>query len=102
MAGHRVRRAALTLVLAAAGCRSRPPGVGTGPYADKVAADVPLIERALGVKYKRPPVLEIRSRAQVRDFLLKKLNDSSAQREVSAEEATYKLLGLLPDTMHLN
>ena len=99
-----MRRLALvvTLVGAVASCRPRPAGVGNGPYADKVAADIPQIERALGVKYKRPPVLEVRSREQVRDFLLKKLNDSAAQREVSAEEATYKLLGLLPDTMHLN
>ena len=50
-------------------CRERA-NAGDGPYADKVATDVPQIEKALGVKFKTPPKLELRSREQVRDFLL--------------------------------
>ena len=87
-------------VVALAGCQ-RGAKVGDGPYADKVAEDVPLIENALGVKFKTPPKLEIRSREQVRDFLLKKLQTPDVQKQLANQEITYKLLGMLPDTMHL-
>jgi len=90
---------ALALMLAM-GCRERA-NVGDGPFADKVATDIPQIEKAIGVKFKTPPKLEIKSRDQVRDFLLQKLREPDAQKQLANEERTYKLLGLLPDTMHL-
>jgi hypothetical protein len=100
----RASRAAMMLVLAASaaagGCRERA-AVGNGPYADKVADDVPLIEHALGVKFKRPPKLEIRSREQVREFLLATLKTPEARKQIANEETLFKLLGMLPDTMHL-
>lgn len=86
--------------LLAAGCRERAD-VGSGPYADKVAIDIPQIEKAVGVKFKTPPKLELRSRDQVRDFLLAKLREPEAQKQMANSERTYKLLGMLPDTMHL-
>jgi hypothetical protein len=90
----------LLLPLLAVGCRERA-NVGDGPYADKVAADVPQIEHALGVKFKTPPKLQIRSRDQVREFLLQKLREPAAQKQMANSERIYKLLGMLPDTMHL-
>jgi len=82
------------------GCRERA-AVGTGPFADKVAADIPQIEKALGVKYKTPPKVESRSRDQVRDFLVEKLREPEVQKQIANQEALYKVLGLLPDTMHV-
>ena len=90
----------LALGLIAAGCRRSAPA-GSGPFADKVANDVPQIEHALGVKFKTPPKLEMRTRDQVRDFLVQKLREPDMQKEITNQEATYKLLGLIPDTMHL-
>jgi hypothetical protein len=89
------------VVLAVAGCRERAK-VGDGPYADKVAEDVPTIEKALGVKFKTPPKLEIRDREQVRQFVLAKVNEPAVVKQMAAEEAVYKLLGMIPDTMHLS
>jgi hypothetical protein len=83
-----------------AGCREGR-NVGSGPYADKVADDVPLIEHALGVPFKRAPTLEIRSREQVREFLLEKLREPDVQKQIVNQQAAYKLLGMLPDTFHL-
>ena len=58
--------------------------------------------RPLGVKFKTPPKLEVRTRDQVRDFLLAKLRRAATpQKQIANQEATYKLLGLIPDTMHL-
>src|SRR6185437_9928481 len=89
----------LAALAAAAGCQKH--GADDGPYADKVADDVPLIEHALGVKFKRPPKLAIRSREQVREFLLAALKTPDAQKQIANEETLYKLLGMLPDRMHL-
>jgi hypothetical protein len=89
------------VVLAAAACQERAK-VGDGPYADKVAEDVPKIEKALGVKFKTPPKLEIRDRAQVRQFVLAKINEPAVVKQMASEEAVYKLLGMIPDTMHLS
>lgn len=91
---------ALALPLLVAACREAPK-VGNGPYADKVAADIPLIEKALGVPFKTPPKLELRTREQVREFLTLKLREPEMQKELSNQQATYKLLGMLPDTFHL-
>ena len=55
----------------------------------------------MGLKFKRPPRLEIRSRAQVRAFLEQQLTTPRAKRDMAGTEAAYKLFGLLPDTMHL-
>jgi hypothetical protein len=94
-----MKRLCIAIVLSVAACRSRP--AGNGPYADKVADDMPRIEHALGVKFKRPPTLEVRSRAQVREFLLQRLNEPEVRKSLVGQEATFKLLGLLPDTLHL-
>jgi hypothetical protein len=87
-------------MITAGGCRPRP--TGDGPYAEKVANDIPQIEAAMGVKFKRPPKLEVRSRQQVREFLLQKLDEPEVQKAIAGQEATYKLLGLLPDTLKLS
>jgi hypothetical protein len=88
-------------LLLAVGCREGAAVGAGGPFADKVAADVPQIESALGIKYKTPPKLELRSRDQVRNFLIEKLREPEAQKQIANQEAIYKLLGLLPDTLHV-
>ncbi|HEY5441544.1 MAG TPA: hypothetical protein VIJ90_09725, partial [Gemmatimonadaceae bacterium] len=58
-------------------------------------------EEATGMKFKRPPRVEARDKAQVRDFLLKKFDEATPAKELAGEESAYKLLGLLPDTLDL-
>ena len=95
-----MRRFIAVVALLLVGCRERA-GVGGGPYADKVAADIPMIEKALGVKFKTPPKLELRSRDQVREFLLRTINEPEAQRQIANQEVLYKLLGLVKDTLNV-
>jgi hypothetical protein len=95
-----MRKVLGVLSLLLLGCRERA-AVGTGPYADKVAADMSQIENALGVKYKTVPKLEVRSRDQVRGFLIEKLHEPEVQKQIANQEAIYKLLGMLPDTLHV-
>src|SRR4029079_16891123 len=102
MARHRqyMKRAITLLLLATVACRATD-AAGKGPYADKVEADAPKIEQALGVKFKTPPKLEVRSRDQVRDFLLRRLREPGVQKQLANQESIYKLLGMVRDTMHL-
>jgi hypothetical protein len=97
-----MRRVMVSVLLAAAAaCRGGDNAAGDGPYADKVSEDIPKIEKALGVKFKTPPKLEIRDRAQVRAFVLGRLQEPAVVKQLASEESVYKLLGMIPDTMHL-
>ncbi len=87
----------LPLVLA---CESQKPKY-EGPYAAEVAQAVPMIEKAVGLKFKTPPKVEMRSKAQVREFVLKQFTEPQATRDIAGQEAAYKRLGMIPDTLKL-
>ena len=87
----------LTLVSA---CESQKPKY-EGPYAAEVAEAVPMIEKAVGLKYKTPPKVETRSKDQVREFVIKQFTDSLATHDIAGQEAAYKQLGMIPDTLKL-
>lgn len=101
MDGMSFRWLRIVAVLGLGACRKEAARVGQGPYADRVAADAPLIEKALGVPFKQPPKLEIKSREQVRSFVLAQLSDTAVQHDLAGKEAAYKALGLIPDTMNV-
>ncbi|MGH7651830.1 MAG: hypothetical protein ACREMS_08290 [Gemmatimonadaceae bacterium] len=91
--------AAASLVLVSA-CHSQKPKY-EGPYASQVAEAVPAIEKAVGLKFKTPPKVETRSKEQVRQYIINQVSDSQAVRDLAGEEAAYKRLGLIPDTLKL-
>ena len=88
-------------LLAAAACRHDPRHLTAESYANIVAEDAPRIEKAVGVPFKRPPKIEVRSREQVREFVLAQLKDTAVERDLVGKEAAYKLFGLIPDTMNV-
>src|SRR3954470_15006306 len=93
------RRTAFAVVLLlATACRRDDGGA---PYARQLAEYTPRVEEALGRKFKKPPVLEVRTRDQVRQFLLRHLEDSIPQRELAGQTALFHALGLIPDTLDL-
>jgi hypothetical protein len=81
-------------------CESQKPKY-EGPYAAQVAEAVPMIEKAVGLKFKTPPKVETRSKEQVRQYIVKQVSDSQSVRELHGQEAAYKRLGLIPDTLKL-
>src|SRR2546423_62688 len=87
----------LTLVSA---CESQKPKY-EGPYAAEIAQAVPMIEKAVGLKFKSPPKVETRSKDQVRQFVIKQFTDSLAAHDIAGQEAAYKRLGMIPDTLKL-
>jgi hypothetical protein len=83
--------------IAARRVHARPPqGV-----AALVAETVPKVEHAVGLKYKHPPKVEVRSKAQVRAFLEEQLRDPRQAREIDRTATVLKMLGMIPDTLDL-
>src|SRR3954469_2215833 len=87
----------ITLVSA---CESQKPKY-EGPYAAEVAEAGPMIEKSIGLKFKTPPKVETRSKEQVRAFVTKQFTDSLGAHDIAGQEAAYKLLGMIPDTLNL-
>ena len=89
------------LLVAVAACdrgRASEPGA---VYARKVREAVPRIEKAVGLPFKSPPKLEVRSKAQVREFVERQFTESRVAQELGLKERVYKRFGLLPDTLDL-
>ena len=97
----RIAAVVIVVALAAALYFGSRRDVGEGPYAQEVAKAVPRIEEGTGLKFKRPPKVEARSKDQVREFILKKFDEDMPAQELKGEESAYKLFGLLPDTFDL-
>lgn len=90
----------LAAALSVASCR-RPPKSTGGPYDDIVAKAIPAVEKAVGLRFKTPPKIEVRSKDQVRAYLLKQITDSTTRHEIDGQSAAYKLLGMIPDTLNM-
>ena len=87
----------LTMAMA---CSEKPPTY-SGPYGRQVAEAIPRIETAVGLKFKTPPRVEVKSKDQVRAFVTQQFRDPRSLREFTGIEAAYKRLGMLPDTLDL-
>ena len=106
--GHRVGglmrfapvAAAVVTLLA---CRQRAEAVQTQTTVrDLVHQTMPAVEEAVGLKFKREPGVEIRSREQIRSYILHKLDEDLPPAEFASYESAYKHLGLIPDSLDLH
>ncbi|MEO8334199.1 MAG: hypothetical protein ABI664_04460 [bacterium] len=97
----RIAAVVVVIAIAAALYFGSRRNYGDGPYAREVAEAIPRIEKGTGLKFKRTPKIEVRTKDQVRDFLLKKFDEDTPAEELKGEETAYKLFGLLPDSLDL-
>lgn len=93
----------LVVVLgAAAACRGQSPRqrdeTVLGELVDSLRGPV---ERATKLKFRTPPRSALRSREQVRRYLLAKLDQELPAERMRGLETAYRLFGLLPDTLEL-
>lgn len=90
------------LAAGVAACRGRPPGTADAP-AVRATVDslIPLVEKAVGIKFKKPPRFEMRTKQQVQEFLRIKLGQEFPAGKMAGIEAAYRLLELLPDTLDI-
>src|SRR5436190_8278631 len=92
-----MRKLIAPLLLLAVACRN-----DKGPsYEKQLAEYTPQVEAALGLKFKTPPKMEVRTKDQVREFLLRHIRDSIPQRELDGQTALFHALGLISDTLDL-
>jgi hypothetical protein len=92
---------AVAILPVLAACQGDRQPAGAGPYAKDVATAIPAIEKSVGLKFKTPPKVESRSKDEVRTFLEKKFNEDTPALELAGAERSYKLFGLIPDTLDL-
>ncbi|MEO7997707.1 MAG: hypothetical protein ABI852_09690, partial [Gemmatimonadaceae bacterium] len=82
----------------AASC-NKGAAASDGPYSDIVEKAIPKLEEIVGLKFKSAPKLERRTKAEVRDFLMKQLNNPKAVELLAGQSAVYRGLGLIPDSL---
>ena len=96
-----------TLLCAAAivwagSCRERARAVEVeSELREMVRAMVPAVERATGLSFRRFPVLELRSREQIRSYVIAKFDAELPPAELRGYQAAVRLFGLIPDTLDL-
>jgi len=90
----------VALGLLLSGCAAEPPGY-EGPYRRQVRAAIPKLEETTGLMFQRLPVLQDRSRDEVRGFLEAEMAEQLTPLQLAGTQAAYRLLGLLPDTLDL-
>jgi hypothetical protein len=77
-------------------------GPGQDEAVQRMARElIPQVERAVGLTFRRPPVVALRSRDQVRTFVGRKIAEQLPPPELSATQRAYRAFGLVPDTTDL-
>lgn len=84
-----------------AGCDTTIDG-GPERYDRALKRAIPLVEEATGLTFKSPPTYEVRTRAQVQEFVRAQIASERARTTVSGLDRVYKVLGLLPDSVMLS
>ncbi|MBX7118928.1 MAG: ImmA/IrrE family metallo-endopeptidase [Gemmatimonadaceae bacterium] len=88
------------LALLAAACAKEPPGY-EGPYKRQVREAIPALEESSGLAFRALPVLQERSRDEIRTFVEQQFNEQMTPLEFAGAQQAYRLFGLLPDTLDL-
>jgi len=97
-----IRSVLLTLAaIPLLGCRGRAPAQTPELVTRLVDSMTPAVEKAAGLRFKTPPRSAVRSRDQVRAYVLHKLDQELPPEKARGLQATYRLLGLLPDSLDL-
>lgn len=72
-----------------------------GPYDKVVLENIPALEKATGLTFKQFPTVRKTTPEAVRAFAEKAITEEPSASEIRGQEALYKLLGMLPDTLDL-
>ena len=86
-----------------AGCRGERPHGGPGDEALARLVDSlrPAVEREVGRPFRQRPRSAMRTRGQVRDYLIRKLREDLPPARLAGIQGAYRLFGLLPDSLEL-
>src|SRR5207253_9912673 len=85
---------------AALGCRDRAEAVQRqGALRELVHQRMPALEQVTGLKFKRDPAVAPRSRLQVRDYIIHKIDADLPPAELAGLEQTLRLFGFVPESL---
>jgi hypothetical protein len=87
-------------VMLGAACRGEAPQV-RDDLASLVDSLRPSVERAAGIPFRAPLKAATRTREQLRAYLLERIDEDFTPERLRGTELTYRLLGLLPDSLQL-
>jgi hypothetical protein len=95
---------AFPLIIAAAlfSCRGEAPASHPNQLQHLVDSLQGPVARATGLAFKSKPHSALRTRRQVRDYLIRKLDQELPPPRMQGLETAYRLFGLLPDTLDLH
>jgi len=83
-------------------CRGTRPARGDSVTLDRLVDSLRApVERAVGLPFKSKPRSALRTKEQVRGYLIRKLDQELPPAKLRGLETTYRLFGLLPDTLQL-
>jgi hypothetical protein len=92
-----MRAAPLVLIAITACARPQPT---TDQEVRRVAADViPRVERSVGVAFRNPPAFAVRTRDQVQQYLVGRLDAEYPPAMMRRIALAYRLFGVIPDTL---
>ncbi|HWH04420.1 MAG TPA: hypothetical protein VN674_12055 [Gemmatimonadales bacterium] len=94
--------ALVAALVTVAACHQRAEAVQTrAAVTDLVQQSMPRVEEVMGLKFKHKVGVEIRTRAQIRDYVIHKLDQDIPRAEFASREAALKHLALIPDSLDL-
>ena len=97
----RARALGVVLVLAL-GCRGVPPGQAQEPALSRLVDSLrPAVERAVGLRFKGPTRSALKTRDEVRTYLMDRVGEEYPPARQEGIEGVYRLLGMIPDTLDL-
>jgi hypothetical protein len=83
-------------------CRGEPPASSRPDALNRLVDSLRVpVERATGLEFKSPPRSALRTREQVRAYLIRKLDEELPSPKMRGLTTAYRLFGLLPDTLQL-
>ncbi len=94
----------MLLVGLLAACRGASPSaqsVSQQQLAAMVDSLMPKVAKAAGLEFKSTPKSAVRTKDQIRTFLMAKMGTEMPQARLDGITAVYRLLGLMPDTLDL-
>jgi hypothetical protein len=100
---HRTRRTVVLLVSLVA-CRGSSPSaqaVNQQQLERLVDSLMPSVSKASGLQFKSTPKSAVRTHEQIRAYLVHKMDRELPPAIMEGIDATYRLLGLLPDSLDL-
>ena len=93
---------AVVVVVLSLGCRERAQAVQSeADLKDMVHRMMPVVAQATGLPFKREPLVLRRSRAQVRDYVIRKFDEDLPPADLAGVQSALRLFGLIPDSLEL-